>query len=138
MNQDFLTYQAQTSPNPLGLKVSHAEGSYIYDSSGKAHLDFVAGVSVCSLGHCHPKVVAAIQQQAERYLQVLLCGQYMPAPAVAHTALGRPRRPPDLAVPHRLDSRAEAVEGGQKLARPGTGRPVTGARKSAYHRSSMG
>ena len=87
MYQDFHKYQAQTSPHPLGLEVSHAKGSYIYDSAGKAHLDFVAGVSVCSLGHCHPKVVTAIQQQAERYLHVMVYGEYIQQPAVEYAKL---------------------------------------------------
>ena len=45
MQNDFFKYQAQTTPHPLALEVSHAKGSYIYDKAGKAHLDFVAGVS---------------------------------------------------------------------------------------------
>jgi len=61
MKNDFLKYQAQTSSHPLGMQVSHAKGSYIYDTDGNRHLDFVAGVSACTLGHCHPKVVAAVQ-----------------------------------------------------------------------------
>ena len=59
MKDDFYTYQAQTTPHPLGLEIARASGSYIYDTEGKAHLDFVAGVSANSLGHCHPKVVRA-------------------------------------------------------------------------------
>ncbi|HAB29073.1 MAG TPA: aspartate aminotransferase family protein, partial [Xanthomarina gelatinilytica] len=55
MAEDFLKYQAQTSPHPLAMKVSHAKGSYIYDVNNKAYLDFVAGVSACTLGHGHPK-----------------------------------------------------------------------------------
>ena len=62
MSEDFLKYQAQTTPHPLAMEISHAEGSYIYDTNNKAYLDFVAGVSACSLGHKHPKVVQAIQR----------------------------------------------------------------------------
>ena len=64
MKQDFLNYQAQTTPHPLALEISHAEGSYIYDIKGNAHLDFVAGVSACGLGHCHPRIVEAIKKQS--------------------------------------------------------------------------
>jgi len=56
MKDDFFLYQAQTSTHPLALEITSAKGSYIYDSEGGAHLDFVAGVSACSLGHCHPAV----------------------------------------------------------------------------------
>ena len=66
MLKDFLTYQAQTTPHPLGMEVSHAKGSYIYDTSGKAYLDFVAGVSACSLGHCHPALVNALKGATSR------------------------------------------------------------------------
>ena len=59
MKTDFFKYQAQTSPHPLAMEISHAEGSYIYDTTNKRYLDFVAGVSACTLGHRHPKVVSA-------------------------------------------------------------------------------
>ena len=71
MQQDFLKYQAQTTPHPLALEVSKASGSYIYDLEGNAHLDFVAGVSACSLGHCHPKIVKAIKEQSQSYMHVM-------------------------------------------------------------------
>ncbi len=67
MKQDFLKYQAQTSPYPLGMEVSHAIGSYIFDTNGKKYLDFVAGVSACSLGHQHPRVNQAIIDQLNKY-----------------------------------------------------------------------
>jgi 4-aminobutyrate aminotransferase-like enzyme len=62
----FLKYQAQTTPHPLAMEISHAEGSYIYDTNNKAYLDFVAGVSACSLGHRHPKVLEAIHTQLKK------------------------------------------------------------------------
>ena len=68
MQKDFFTYQAQTTPHPLAMEISHAEGSYIFDKDQKAHLDFVAGVSACSLGHRHPKVVEAVKNQLDKYL----------------------------------------------------------------------
>ena len=63
MKDDFLKYQAQTTPHPLAMEVNHAKGSYIFDTKGKVYLDFVAGVSACSLGHSNPKVVNAIKKQ---------------------------------------------------------------------------
>src|SRR5690606_30226824 len=138
MNQDFLTYQAQTSPHPLGLEVSHAEGSYIYDSSGKAHLDFVAGVSVCSLGHRHPKVTAAIQQQAEKYLHVMVYGEYIQEPAVAYARPLASHLPPNMETTYLVNSGTEAVEGALKLARRITGRSEIIAAKGAYHGNTMG
>ncbi|HAI38058.1 MAG TPA: aspartate aminotransferase family protein, partial [Maribacter sp.] len=87
MNKDFLKYQAQTSPYPLGMEVSYANGSYIYDTAGNTHLEFVAGVSACTLGHCHPKVVEAIKHQVEKYMHVMVYGEYAQSPATDYTKL---------------------------------------------------
>ena len=65
MKTDFFKYQAQTTPHPLAMEISHAKGSYIFDTNDNAYLDFVAGVSACSLGHSHPKVVNAIKDQLD-------------------------------------------------------------------------
>ena len=74
MNNDFLKYQAQTSPYPLGMEVSHAIGSYIYDTNNKKYLDFVAGVSANTLGHQHPRVNNAIKNQLDKNYQPLELG----------------------------------------------------------------
>ena len=71
MINDFLKHQAQTTPHPLGMEISFAEGSYIFDQNKKPYLDFVAGVSACSLGHRHPKVVQAIKDQVDKHLHLM-------------------------------------------------------------------
>ncbi|MGP1993338.1 aspartate aminotransferase family protein [Zobellia laminariae] len=138
MKQDFLKYQAQTSPHPLALEVSHAKGSYIYDTNGNAHLDFVAGVSACSLGHCHPKVVAAVQKQTETYMHVMVYGEYVQEPAVAYTKLFASILPASLETTYMVNSGTEAVEGALKLARRATGRSQLIAARHAYHGNTMG
>ncbi|MCG2459890.1 aspartate aminotransferase family protein [Flavobacteriaceae bacterium F89] len=138
MKNDFLKYQAQTSQHPLGLEVSHAQGSYIYDSDGRAHLDFVAGVSVCSLGHCHPKVVAAIQHQAKSYLHVMVYGEYIQRPTVEYAKYLATFLPSNLETVYLVNSGTEAVEGALKLARRVTGRTQLIAAKKAYHGNTMG
>jgi len=138
MKQDFIKYQAQTSPYPLALEVSHAKGSYIYDSNGNTHLDFVAGVSACSLGHCHPKVVAAVQKQAETFMHVMVYGEYIQEPAVAYTKLLASLLPPSLETTYLVNSGTEAVEGALKLARRATGRSQLLAARNAYHGNTMG
>ncbi|MGJ8736146.1 aspartate aminotransferase family protein [Zobellia laminariae] len=138
MKQDFLKYQAQTSPHPLALEVSHAKGSYIYDTNGNAHLDFVAGVSACSLGHCHPKVVAAVQKQTETYMHVMVYGEYVQEPAVAYTKLFASLLPASLETTYMVNSGTEAVEGALKLARRATGRSQLIAARHAYHGNTMG
>ena len=87
MNNDFLKYQAQTSPYPLGMEVSHAIGSYIYDTNNKKYLDFVAGVSACTLGHQHARVNNAIKNQLDKYSHVMVYGEYSQSPAVEYCKL---------------------------------------------------
>ncbi|MEQ8422864.1 MAG: aspartate aminotransferase family protein [Arenibacter algicola] len=138
MKKDYFKYQAQTSSHPLALEISHAKGSYIYDTQGKAHLDFVAGVSACSLGHCHPRVVTAIQEQAQKYMHVMVYGEYIQEPAVAYTKLLASLLPAPLETTYLVNSGTEAIEGALKLARRFTGRSQIIAAKHAYHGNTMG
>ena len=138
MRQDFFTYQAQTTPHPLEMEVSRASGSYIYDTEGKAHLDFVAGVSACSLGHCHPAVVEAIQQQCSQYMHVMVYGEYIQQPAVAYTKLLASLLPDSLQTTYLVNSGTEAIEGALKLAKRATGRSQIVAAHKAYHGSTQG
>ncbi|WP_081212441.1 aspartate aminotransferase family protein [Salegentibacter sediminis] len=138
MKEDFLKYQAQTTPHPLALEVSHSKGSYIYTTDGLKHLDFVAGVSACSLGHCHPRVVAAIREQAEKYLHVMVYGEYAQQPAVELTKLLAQHFPGSLEKTYLTNSGTEAIEGSLKLARRFTGRTQILAAKQAYHGNTMG
>ena len=138
MKKDFFTYQAQTTPHPLAMEVSHAKGSYIYDTSGNAHLDFVAGVSACGLGHSHPAIVTAVQEQAARYMHVMVYGEYVQEPAVAYTKLLASMLPKQLETTYLVNSGTEAMEGAMKLARRFTGRSEIIAAKNAYHGNTMG
>ncbi|MEN1784250.1 MAG: aspartate aminotransferase family protein [Bacteroidota bacterium] len=138
MKNAFLTYQAQTTPHPLALEVSHAKGSYIYDHEGNAHLDFVAGVSACSLGHCHPCVVEAIQTQVSKYLHVMVYGEYVQEPAVTYAQLLATLLPNPLETTYLVNSGTEAIEGALKLARRVTGRSEVFAADLAYHGNTMG
>jgi acetylornithine/succinyldiaminopimelate/putrescine aminotransferase len=138
MTEDFYKYQAQTTPHPLALEISHAEGSYIYDTSGKKHLDFVAGVSACTLGHCHPRVVSAIKTQAEKYLHVMVYGEYIQEPAVELAKLLANNLPQNLNTTYLVNSGTEAIEGALKLARRATGRTQILYANNAYHGNTMG
>ena len=135
---DFYKHQAQTTPHPLAMEVSHAEGSYIYDEDKKAYLDFVAGVSACSLGHRHPKVVAAIKKQLDTYMHVMVYGEYIQSPAVKLTKLLAAHLPPNLDKTYLTNSGTEAIDGAMKLARRFTGRSEIIAAKNAYHGNTMG
>nr|WP_227740395.1 aspartate aminotransferase family protein [Salegentibacter sp. BLCTC] len=138
INKDFLKYQAQTTPHPLGLEIASAKGSYIFTTDGKKHLDFVAGVSACSLGHCHPKVVHAIKTQAEKYLHVMVYGEYAQQPAVELASLLAKYYPKPLEKTYLTNSGTEAIEGALKLARRYTGRSEIIAAQQAYHGNTMG
>lgn len=138
MQNDFFKYQAQTSPYPLAMKVSHAKGSYIYDTQNNKYLDFVAGVSACTLGHNHPKVISAIKQQLDKYLHVMVYGEYVQKPAVELTKLLAKHLPENLEKTYLVNSGTEAIEGALKLARRATGRSQIIAAHNAYHGNTMG
>tara|TARA_R110002051_G_scaffold122437_1_gene195549 strand:+ start:37335 stop:38528 length:1194 start_codon:yes stop_codon:yes gene_type:complete len=138
LKSDFLKYQAQTTPHPLAMEVDRAEGSYIYDTSGKRYLDFVAGVSACSLGHQHPRVKAAIIAQLDRYLHVMVYGEYAQSAPVQLTKLLAKHLPEGLNSTYLVNSGTEAIDGAIKLARRATGRTEIIAATNAYHGNSYG
>jgi acetylornithine/N-succinyldiaminopimelate aminotransferase len=138
MIDDFLRYQTQTTPSPMGLSVARAQGSYVYDTDGKPYLDFVAGVSACSVGHCHPKVVAAIQKQAQEYLHVMVYGEFAQGPAVAICKQLAAHLPDTLESTYLVNSGTEAIEAALKLARIATGRTELIYAQNAYHGNTMG
>jgi acetylornithine/succinyldiaminopimelate/putrescine aminotransferase len=138
LTADFLKYQAQTSPYPLAIEVSYAEGSYIYDVDGKAYLDMVAGVSACTLGHQHPKVKEAIINQLNKYAHVMVYGEFAQSPAVEFCKELASFLPPQLQKTYLVNSGTEATEGALKLARRVTGRSQLISFHNAYHGNTMG
>jgi acetylornithine/N-succinyldiaminopimelate aminotransferase len=138
LKSDFIKYQAQTSPYPLGMEVSHAMGSYIYDTQNKKYLDFVAGVSACSLGHQHPRVNQAIKDQLDKYSHVMVYGEYAQHPAVAYCKLLVEHLHPNLNKVYLVNSGTEACEGALKLVRRVTGRSQLISCHNAYHGNTMG
>ena len=138
MKKDFYKHQTQTTPHPLAMEISHAKGSYIYDTHGIAHLDFVAGVSACSLGHSHPSVVKAITEQTQKYMHVMVYGEYIQSPAVALTKLLAKHLPDPLETTYLVNSGTEAIEGALKLARRATNRAEIIYANLAYHGNTMG
>lgn len=138
MKEDFLKYQAQTSPYPLAMEVSYAKGSYIFDTAGKKYLDFVAGVSASSLGHQHPRVNQAIKEQLDKYSHVMVYGEYAQHPAVEFCKLLAKHLPEPLDKTYLVNSGTEATEGALKLARRVTGRSHLVSCFNAYHGNTMG
>jgi acetylornithine/N-succinyldiaminopimelate aminotransferase len=138
VNNDFTKYQAQTSPHPLGMEVSYAMGSYIYDSNNKKYLDFVAGVSACTLGHQPARVNQAIKDQLDKYSHVMVYGEYSQSPAVEYCKLLASLLPKPLDKTYLVNSGTEAIEGALKLARRVTGRSQLISCHNAYHGNTMG
>jgi len=138
LKTDFIKYQAQTSPYPLGMEVSHAIGSYIYDVNNKKYLDFVAGVSACTLGHQPARVNQAIKDQLDKYSHVMVYGEYSQSPAVEYCKLLASHLPAPLDKTYMVNSGTEAIEGALKLARRVTGRSQLISCHNAYHGNTMG
>ena len=138
MFKDFKKYQAQTSPYPMGVKVSHAQGSYIYDQNGKAYLDFVAGVSANALGHRPKVVIEAIKNQLEHYMHVMVYGEFVQEPQVKLCAKMAQLLSGDLSVTYLVNSGTEATEGALKLAKLYTGRSEIIAARRSYHGNTQG
>ena len=138
MKKDFFKYQAQTSPHPLAIEISHAKGSYIYDTNGKAHLDFVAGVSANSLGHNNSMVTTAIKNQLDAYSHVMVYGEFIQKPQVALCKILAENSPENLNSVYITNSGTEATEGALKLAKRVTNRSEIIAAKNSYHGNTMG
>ena len=136
--KDFLTYQAKTTPNPLGLEISKAKGSYIFDSKGKKYLDFVAGISACPLGHRHPEIIKAIKKQLNKFLHVMVYGEYVQEPTVKLCKKLASLLPKNLEVTFLTNSGTEAIEGAMKLAKRYTKKSNFIAAKNSYHGSTQG
>lgn len=136
--QIFLQHVAQTSPSPIGLEIVKAEGVYLHSSDGKKYIDFISGNSVSNIGHCHPHVVKAVQQQAERYMFLMVYGEYIMSPQIQLAQALAKSLPSSLNSTYFVNSGAEAVEGALKLAKRLTGRTEIICFKDAYHGSTHG
>jgi acetylornithine/succinyldiaminopimelate/putrescine aminotransferase len=122
----------------MGLEIVRAKGCYLYDSNNKKYLDLVAGVSACSLGHRHPKVVRAIKRQLGKYLHVMVYGEFIQKEPVLLAKLLADHLPQHLNTTYLTNSGTEAIEGALKLAKRVTGRAEIIAAKKAYHGNTMG
>ena len=132
----FYRHIAQTSPAPMALDVAYAKGSYLYDSNNKAYLDLISGISVSNLGHGQPKIVKAIQEQAERFLHTMVYGEHIQAPqTLLAKALIDQLGAPFESV-YFVNSGSEAIEGAIKLAKRHTNRFEILSFRNAYHGST--
>jgi len=138
LRQLFLQHVAQTSDAPIGIEIKKAKGCNLWDANGKEYLDLIAGISVCNVGHCHPKVVKAIKKQVDEYLHVLVYGEMIESPQVQYAKLLTHHLPSTLNSVYFTNSGTEAVEGAMKLAKRSTRRTQIISFKNSYHGSTQG
>jgi acetylornithine/N-succinyldiaminopimelate aminotransferase len=136
--QLFFQHIAQTSPEPIALEIVKAEGIYQTDILGKKYVDLIAGFSVANIGHSHPKVVKAVQDQASAYMHLIVYGEFIEAPQVAYAKLLTQNLPQNLNAVYFTNSGAEACEGAMKLAKRVTNRTKIIAFNKSYHGSTQG
>ena len=136
--QLFLKHLAQTSDFPLGLEIERAEGIYMYDVQGKRYADLISGIGVSNVGHRHPRVVAAIHEQVDKYMHLMVYGEYIQSPQVQLAKRIAEVMPPGLDNVYLTNSGTEAVEGALKLAKRYTGRTELITFKDTYHGSTHG
>ena len=140
MNQRslFLQHVGQTSTAPLALSFVRAEGCIMWDEAGRPFIDLISGISVCNVGHRHPRVVQAIRDQTDKYLHLLVYGELVETPQVAFATRLAGLLPAPLDMIYFTGSGSEATEGAMKLAKRVTGRPEIVAFKHSYHGSTQG
>lgn len=143
--QIFLQNIAQTSDFPLALEIEKAEGIYLYGKNDEKYMDLIAGIGVSNVGHRHPNVVNAIKTQLDKYMHLMVYGEYIQQPQVMLAeALARTlenfRTTNDQALDnvYFTNSGTEAVEGAMKLAKRFTGRTEIVSCYSSYHGSTQG
>jgi acetylornithine/succinyldiaminopimelate/putrescine aminotransferase len=138
LRQLFLANNAQTTDFPLLLEFERAEGIYMYDKEGKAFIDLISGIGVSNLGHSNPYVVDAIKSQLDKYMHLMVYGEYVQTPQVRFAEKLVSLLPAHLQSVYFTNSGAEAVEGALKLAKRYTGRHQIVACKNSYHGSTHG
>jgi acetylornithine/N-succinyldiaminopimelate aminotransferase len=138
LRQLFLANNAQTTNFPLLLEFERAEGIYMYDSEGKPYIDLISGIGVSNLGHSNPYVINAIKEQLDKYMHLMVYGEYVQSPQVRFAEKLVGILPDNLQSVYFTNSGAEAVEGALKLAKRFTGRADIIACHNSYHGSTHG
>ena len=136
--QLFLNNLAQTSESPLLLQIEHASGVWMYDIDDKRYIDLISGIGVSNIGHCHPKVVKAVQDQSAKFMHLMVYGEFVQSPQVVLSSKLISTLPESLNSVYLVNSGSEATEGALKLAKRYTKRREIISCTNAYHGSSHG
>ncbi len=134
----FLKHVGQTSQAPLCLEIVKAEGCKLFDADGKEYIDLIGGISVCNVGHRHPKVIEAIKKQLDSYLHIMVYGELVQSPQVQYAKKLTTHLPPSLNTIFFTASGSEATEGAMKLAKRYQNRTQIISFKNSYHGSTQG
>lgn len=134
----FFRYLGQTSSFPLAVEIERAEGVYMYGPDGKRYLDLISGISVSTIGHRHPRVVQAVKDQADKYMHLMVYGEFVQSPQVKLAEKLVQHLPQPLDNVYLVNSGSEATEGALKLAKRHTGRTEIVSFRNAYHGSTQG
>jgi acetylornithine/succinyldiaminopimelate/putrescine aminotransferase len=134
----FVRHLSQTVPGRKEFVVAEARGCTVTTADGRSYLDMTSGIGVANVGHCHPRVVEAIQAQAARYAHVNVYGRFVVPEQVelVERLTGAAGAGFDMA--YLTSSGAESTECAMKLARKHTGRPKFVAFERAYHGRTLG
>jgi acetylornithine/N-succinyldiaminopimelate aminotransferase len=136
--QLFQLHLGQTSSSPMMLEIERAEGVYMFSPDGRKYMDLISGVSVSNTGHCHPKVVEAVRNQAGSYMHLMVYGEIIQSPQVKYAERLLGLLPEQLNTCYFVNSGSEAVEGALKLAKRFTGRSRIISFRNSYHGSTHG
>ncbi len=136
--QLFLSHLAQTTDFPLLIEVEKAEGIYLFGPNGEQYIDLISGIGVSNVGHRHPKVLMAIQEQLDKYLHLMVYGEYVQTPQTLLAKALCDTLPSHLDNVYLVNSGSEAIEGALKLAKRYTNRRELISCVDAYHGSSHG
>lgn len=136
--QIFLQSLAQTSDSPLALEIEYARGIEMFTPDKRRILDLISGISVSNLGHSHPEIVAAVQEQVAKHMHLMVYGELVQSPQSQLAALLTSLLPASLNSVYLVNSGSEAVEGALKIAKKYTGRTEIVAFDKAYHGSTHG
>ncbi|MFT6868199.1 MAG: putrescine aminotransferase [Cyclobacteriaceae bacterium] len=136
--QLFLKNLAQTTAFPLLIEIEKAEGIYMFGPNGETYMDLISGIGVSNVGHRHPKVVQAVKDQVDKYMHLMVYGEFVQTPQVKLAEALTSTLPSELSSVYLVNSGSEAVEGALKLAKRYTGKPKIISCIDAYHGSSHG
>jgi acetylornithine/succinyldiaminopimelate/putrescine aminotransferase len=136
--QLFLNHIGQTSEAPLAIEIVKAKGCKLYDVNEKEYIDLIGGISVCNVGHRHPKVIEAIKNQLDSYLHIMVYGELVQSPQVHYAKMLTDYLPASLNAVFFTASGSESTEGAMKLAKRFTKRTQIISFKKSYHGSTQG